>query len=127
MVNVLRVRLEDGGPPVKVTYHPSCHLLREMGVREPPLQLLKQLGQVECVPLPDAEACCGFGGTFAVKHSAISWAMVEDKRQAVAASGAEVLVAADCGCLMNIAGAMAKAGQETQVKPLPLFLKERTS
>jgi L-lactate dehydrogenase complex protein LldE len=126
MVNVLNVRLKDSGAPLKVTYHPSCHLLREMGVREPPLELLRQLSQVELVPLPDAEECCGFGGAFSVKQSAISWAMVEDKRQAVAESGAEVLVAVDCGCLMNIGGAMAKAGQSAQVKPLPLFLKERS-
>ncbi|MCZ6472789.1 MAG: (Fe-S)-binding protein [SAR324 cluster bacterium] len=126
MLNVLAVRLQDQGPPVKVTYHPSCHLLREMGVREAPVRLLEQLGQVTYVPLPEAEECCGFGGTFSVKHSDISWAMVEDKRRTVAESGAEVLVSMDCGCLMQIGGAMAKAGQNTRVIPLPQFLRQRT-
>jgi len=109
-----------------VTYHPSCHLVREMGVREAPLHLLRQLQHVEFLPLPNAEECCGFGGTFAVKQSAISWAMVEDKRKSVQESGAELLVAVDCGCLMHIGGAMAKAGQKARVMPLPQFLKERT-
>ena len=127
MVNVLAVKLKDLGPPVKVTYHPSCHLLREMRVRDAPVQLLRQLRQVEFLPLPDAEECCGFGGTFAVKHAHISWAMVEDKRHAVEESGAEVLVSMDCGCLMNIGGAMASAGQTTQAVPLAQFLKERTT
>ena len=126
MVEVLGAKLTDSGPPLTVTYHPSCHLVRELGVREPPLALLRQLGQVELRPLPEAEECCGFGGTFAVKYAAISGAMVEDKCRTVAESGAELLVAVDCGCLMHIAGAMAKAGQKTLAKPLPLFLKERT-
>ena len=126
MVNVLKVRLEDTGPPLRVTYHPSCHLLREMGVREAPVELLRQLAKVEVVPLPEATECCGFGGAFSVKQSAISWAMVEDKRQAVIRSGAQGLVAVDSGCLMQIGGAMAKAGQSMRAVPLPLFLKERT-
>lgn len=127
MVNVLDVKLKDLGPPVKVTYHPSCHLLRDMGVRDAPLHLLRQLEQVDFRPLPEAEECCGFGGTFAIKQGDISWAMVEDKRRTVEESGAEVLVSLDCGCLMHIAGAMAKAGQPIQAMPLAQFLKERTS
>ena len=59
-------------------------------------------------------------------EEAISWAMVEDKRRTVAESGAEVLVSMDCGCLMQIGGAMAKAGQNTRVIPLPQFLRQRT-
>ena len=127
MVNVLDVTLKDLGPPVKVTYHPSCHLLRDMGVRDAPLHLLRQLKQVDFRPLPDAEECCGFGGTFSVKQADISWAMVEDKRRTVEESGAEVLVSMDCGCLMQIAGAMAKAGQSIQAMPLAQFLRQRTT
>lgn len=126
MANVLRVKLRDSGPPLKVTYHPSCHLQREMGVREAPQALLAQLGGVEVLPLPQADDCCGFGGTFSVKQDDISWAMVEDKRRAVEASGADVLVSMDCGCLMHIGAAMEKAGQPGRVVPLPLFLWERT-
>jgi L-lactate dehydrogenase complex protein LldE len=127
MVNVLRVRLEDRGPPVRVTYHPSCHLLRELGVRDAPLALLRALDAVELLPLPDAEECCGFGGTFAVKMQALSEAMVADKCRAVAQSGAEVLVAADSGCLMNIGGALARAGRPTRCLPLAQFIAERTA
>ena len=125
MVNVLAARLEDRGPPVRVTYHPSCHLLREMGVRDAPQQLLGQLEQVEVLLLPDAETCCGFGGSFSVKMERVSAAMVKDKCSAVAQSGAEVLVSMDAGCLMNIAGALEKTGAATQCLPLPLFLKQR--
>jgi len=109
LVNVLRVRLEDRGPPCAVTYHPSCHLQRELGVTDAPLALLRQLRHVELRPLPEAEQCCGFGGTFSVKHGAISEAMVADKCACVRETGAAVLVSMDAGCLMNIAGALEKA------------------
>ena len=125
LVHVLRVRLEDQGPPVKAAYHPSCHLLREMGVKDAPEELLAQLERVEILPLADAEECCGFGGTFSVKMAAISQAMVEDKMAAVAGSGAEVLVSLDCGCLMNIGGAMEKSGHNIRTLPLPQFIKSR--
>jgi L-lactate dehydrogenase complex protein LldE len=126
MVEVLRVRLTDRGPPVRVAYHPSCHLLRELGVREPPRALLAALAQVELLPLADGEECCGFGGTFAVKQPGLSGAMVADKCRAIAQSGAEVLVSMDGGCLMNIGGALARAGQATRCVPLPQFIAERT-
>ncbi len=130
MVHVLGVRLRDRGAPVKATYHPSCHLLRELKVGQPPLDLLGQLDRVELLPLADATECCGFGGTFSVKFDEISGAMVEDKRRNIVDTGAEVLISADSGCLMNIGGALAKAGagvagKGIAVKPLPLFLKER--
>ncbi|HKI97299.1 MAG TPA: (Fe-S)-binding protein [bacterium] len=126
MVNVLRVRLEDRGPPVRVAYHPSCHLLREMGVRDAPRQLLGALEHVEVLPVADAEECCGFGGTFAVKMPGLSEAMVADKSRAVRESGADVLVSMDGGCLMNIGGALARSGAPTRCVPLPQFIAERT-
>lgn len=111
--------------PIKVAYHPSCHLLREMGVRDAPLTLLSQLPGVRVVSVADAEACCGFGGTFSVKMEVISGAMVKDKATAIAQSGAEVLVSMDSGCLMNIGGALDKAGHPIRSVPLPLFIKEQ--
>ena len=125
MVNVLKARLEDRGPPCSVTYHPSCHLLRELGVDGAPLALLRQLKRVEVRPLARAEECCGFGGTFAVKHPDISGAMLRDKCAAVKESAADVLVSVDCGCLMNIGGALARAGSSTRPVPLPQFIQER--
>jgi len=126
MVHVLDARLVDTGGAVKVAYHPSCHLQRELGVRDAPLALLERLREVEMVTVERAHECCGFGGTFSVKQEAISGAMVSDKRDAIAASGAEVLVSMDNGCLMNIGGALTKAGNPLRVLPLPLFLWERT-
>ena len=108
MADVLKVSLSDRGPPCRVTYHPGCHLARELGVTDAPQRLLRQLGRVELVPLAAAEQCCGFGGTFSVKHGEISAAMAADKCAAVRESGAAVLVSADAGCLMNIAGALEK-------------------
>lgn len=137
MVNVLRVELADQGPPLKVAYHPSCHLLRELGVRDAPQFLLAQLAQVEVLPLANQEECCGFGGTFAVKMGDISRAMVADKCTAVRQSGAAVLLSLDSGCLMNIGGALDKQAEQQQGSasdadatpvrwmPLPLFIKER--
>ena len=140
LVNVLRIGLEDRGAPCTVAYHPSCHLVRELGVTSAPLALLGQLKSVRVLPLPDAEQCCGFGGTFSVKHGAISEAMVMDKCACIRETGADVLVSMDAGCLMNIAGALEKsraaplapgaggraaAAATPRVLPLPLFLKER--
>ena len=125
LINVLRIRLEDRGPKCPVTYHPSCHLQRELGVTQAPLSLLGQLQHVELHPLPDAEQCCGFGGTFSVKQGAISEAMVADKCACVRETGAQVLVSMDAGCLMNIAGALEKAGSKVRAVPLPQFLWER--
>ncbi len=125
MVNVLGVTLADRGEPVRVTYHPSCHLLRELGVRDAPQQLLAQLANVEVVPLPDATECCGFGGTFSVKQAGVSAAMVADKCRAVAETGAAVLLSVDSGCLMNIGGALARQGAPTAWQALPLFIRER--
>jgi L-lactate dehydrogenase complex protein LldE len=87
--------------------------------------LLNQLERVEVKPLERAEECCGFGGTFSVKFDAISGALVEDKCRNIAASGAEVLVSADSGCLMNIAGALSRARESVVVKPLAQFIRER--
>jgi L-lactate dehydrogenase complex protein LldE len=126
LTDVLRVRLHDRGAPVRVAYHPSCHLTRELGVREGPLALLRQLANVELVALAGADECCGFGGTFSVKQPDISGAMVADKVSAVVESGATVLLALDSGCLMQIGGALEKAGHAVRCLPLPLFLKERT-
>lgn len=125
MHHVLKVNWRDRGAPVRVSYHPSCHLLREMGVRDAPLALLAQLAHVTLQPVQDSEECCGFGGSFSVKQEAISAAMVADKCQNIVAGGAQVLVSGDCGCLMNIGGALAKGGHATRVLPLAQFLKER--
>src|SRR6476659_627428 len=98
----------DGGAyfPHKVTYHPTCHGLRMLKVGDAPLRLLRAVRGLNLADLPDAEACCGFGGTFAVKNADVSAAICADKVAAVRMSGAEVLCAADNSCLMHIGGAL---------------------
>jgi L-lactate dehydrogenase complex protein LldE len=92
--------------PHRVTYHPSCHSLRMLKVGDAPLRLLRAVRGLDLADLPDAEACCGFGGTFAVKNPDVSAAICADKVAAVRMSGAEVLCAADNSCLMHIGGAL---------------------
>ncbi|MDQ2869177.1 MAG: (Fe-S)-binding protein [Acidobacteriota bacterium] len=126
LVRVLRVRLVDRGEPARVTWHTSCHALREMGIREEPASLLAQLERVEVIPLARESECCGFGGTFAVRHPEISAAMVEDKAANVAATGAPTLLSGDGGCLLNIAGRLEATGERVRPVHIAEFLWERT-
>jgi L-lactate dehydrogenase complex protein LldE len=96
--------------PHKVTYHASCHILRGLGLRDEPKQLLAAVRGLEFVPLNDEETCCGFGGIFSVVYPEVSCAMMADKVRNVEASGAEAVVVSEPGCLMNIAGGLRKAG-----------------
>lgn len=98
-----------------VTYHDSCSGLRELGVKEQPRKLLKNTG-VEIREMNDSEVCCGFGGTFCVKYSDISNAMVSKKTQNIDDTGADMLVAGDMGCLMNMAGKLKRQGSKTEVR-----------
>lgn len=99
----------------RVAYHPSCHLLRELGVDRAPRALLSRVGGLELVELADAESCCGFGGTFSVKFPELSSAILDDKLLAVAESGAEVLAASDVGCIMQMRGGLARRGSRVRV------------
>ena len=95
----------------RATYHDSCSGLRELGVREQPRRLLAGVAGLDLVELPDREACCGFGGAFCVKYPEISGRMVEEKVENVAATGADVVLAGDLGCLLNIAGRLGREGR----------------
>jgi L-lactate dehydrogenase complex protein LldE len=97
-----------------VTYHDSCSGLRELGIRRQPRQLLAGVEGLELRELPDADVCCGFGGTFCVKYPDISNAIVESKTDSIARTGAGTLLAGDLGCLMNMAGKLKREGQATQ-------------
>jgi L-lactate dehydrogenase complex protein LldE len=115
-----RLGVEDVGAyfPHRVTFHPTCHSLRELRVGDRPLRLLRAVRGIELVELPQAEECCGFGGTFAVKNAEVSSAMVTDKVRAVLDTGAEVVCAADNSCLMQIGGALSR--QQAGVRALHL-------
>ncbi|MER6081328.1 (Fe-S)-binding protein [Streptomyces sp. NPDC001833] len=94
--------------PHTVTYHPTCHSLRMLGVGDRPRLLLEQVRGLTLVDLPAADECCGFGGTFAVKNADTSVAMGGDKARHVRETGAEVLVAGDASCLMHIGGLLSR-------------------
>ena len=102
----------------KVTYHPSCHLLRELEVVQEPRALLQNIKGAEVVELKDAESCCGFGGTFSVKYPHISESMLDDKVRNVQDTGAQVLAACDSSCLMHISGALSRRG--INIRPMHL-------
>jgi L-lactate dehydrogenase complex protein LldE len=96
----------------KVTYHDSCHLLRNLRVREQPRRLLRKVSGAEFVELYDSDRCCGFGGSFSVKYADISAALAEDKVNNIIASGADTVVGCDMGCLMNIQGMLSRKGSD---------------
>lgn len=106
LVDVLGVEDVGATYPHRVTYHPSCHGLRALALGERPLRLLRNVRGLELVPLPDAEQCCGFGGTFAVKNSEVSTAMLTDKVGSVLVTDAQVCTAVDSSCLMHIGGGL---------------------
>ena len=118
LVDVLGVTDVGAAFPHAVTYHPTCHSLRMLGVGDRPLSLLRAVRGIRLLELPAADACCGFGGTFAVKNADTSIAMGADKARNVVASGAEVLVAGDSSCLMHIGGTLSR--QRSGVRVLHL-------
>jgi len=99
-----------------VTYHDACSGLRELGIKAQPRRLLQSVDGLRLTELPGAETCCGFGGTFCIKYPAISDRMVADKAADIAATGADTLLAGDLGCLLNMAGKLARLGSELRVR-----------
>jgi L-lactate dehydrogenase complex protein LldE len=110
LVDVLGVTDVGAYFPHVVTYHPSCHGLRLLGLGERPRRLLEAVKGLELRDLPGAEECCGFGGTFAVKNADVSAAMGQDKVRNAVSTGAEVLCGADNSCLMHIGGVLGREG-----------------
>jgi L-lactate dehydrogenase complex protein LldE len=106
----------------RVTYHDSCHLLRGIGVREQPRKLLQKVSGADFIEMRDSDYCCGFGGSFSVKYSDISNAMVTDKVKNIMDTGADVVVGCDMGCLMNIQGKLSRLGSDIRVMHLAQIL-----
>ncbi|RAO32644.1 Lactate utilization protein A [Micromonospora noduli] len=115
LVDVLGVTDVGAYFPHSVTYHPTCHSMRMLRVNDKPLRLLRQVRGLDLKQLPDADQCCGFGGTFALKNTDTSSAMLADKMANVLSTRAEVLTAADASCLMHISGGLTRlsAGSRT--------------
>ena len=108
LVDVLGVEEVGAYYPHRVTYHPTCHSLRTLHIADRPTRLLSHVGGLELVQLSDAEECCGFGGTFAVKNADVSTAMLSDKLRNILDTRAEVVCAVDSSCLMHIGGGLAR-------------------
>ena len=106
----------------RLTYHDSCHLLRGIGVREQPRKLLHRVAGADFIEMRDSDYCCGFGGSFAVKYSDISNAMVADKVKNIMDTGADVVVGCDMGCLMNIQGKLSRIGSSIKVMHIAQIL-----
>jgi len=102
--------------PASVTYHDSCSGLRELKIKGQPRRLLRSVEGLELRELPDAEVCCGFGGTFCVKYPDISNEMVDRKAGQIEGTGADLLLAGDLGCLLNMAGKLKRRGAATQAR-----------
>jgi L-lactate dehydrogenase complex protein LldE len=108
LVDVLGVTDVGAFFPYRVTYHPTCHSLRLLRVGDRPLRLLRAVDGIDLAELPDADQCCGFGGTFALKNPAVSAAMLADKMAAIRATAATVVTAGDASCLLHIGGGLSR-------------------
>lgn len=125
IVDVLKI--EDVGATFdgKVTLHTSCHMTRLLGVKEAPMKLLNHVKGLQFTELPGKHNCCGFGGTFSVKMTTISEQMVDEKVQHAEETGADVLIGADCGCLMNIGGRIDRKEKPIKVLHIAEILNSR--
>jgi L-lactate dehydrogenase complex protein LldE len=110
LADVLKLDSVPGSLSATITYHDSCAGLREMGVKLQPRALLAKMPGIKLTEMPDCESCCGFGGTFSIKFGEISTRMAENKCEQIAASGADVLVLGDLGCMLNIEGRLRRRG-----------------
>ncbi|WP_122582275.1 (Fe-S)-binding protein [Pseudomonas viridiflava] len=126
LLHVCKTRLNDHGQPTRIALHTSCSARREMNTHLHARELLAQLGNVERVDHDHESECCGFGGTFSVRMPDISGAMVADKTRALKESGADQILTADCGCLMNINGSLEKQRESIRGQHLASFLWQRT-
>ncbi|MBL8397436.1 MAG: (Fe-S)-binding protein [Candidatus Accumulibacter sp.] len=127
LAQVVKIRLDDRGAPVRVALHTSCAARREMGTHVYGRALLDQLSAVELTVHAHEAECCGFGGTFSVKHPAISSAMAGDKVDAIKETGAATFISADCGCMLNLNHTLQKRGDPLQGQHLATFLWQRTN
>ncbi len=115
LVDVLKVTDLGARFPGAITYHSSCHLLRELGVSRQPRALLEAMREARFVELPHSEECCGFGGVFSVEHPEVSAAMLERKIANLDASGAPLVVSCDAGCITHINGGLHRRGKMQRV------------
>lgn len=111
--------------PHKVTYHDSCHALRELGLKNAPRQLLTSVRDLELIEMDIAEECCGFGGTFSVKFGEVAGAMARTKVDSILKTGASHVVSLDSSCLMQLRGALSRGGHPVETIHLAEVLASR--
>lgn len=116
LVDVMGVREVAAQFSTTATYHDSCSGLRELGIKAQPRRLLAGVEGLDLVEMSESEVCCGFGGTFCVKYPEISTRMVTNKADRIEATGADLLLAGDLGCLLNMAGLLKRRGSGVQVR-----------
>ncbi len=125
LVKVAEVTQVGASFPHTVTYHASCHGLRELNLRSEPMQLLREVEGLKLIPMVRSEECCGFGGTFAAKFADISGAMGNSKADSVDAIGAEFVTAIDPSCLMHLQGILGKRNAAARTIHLASILAQQ--
>jgi L-lactate dehydrogenase complex protein LldE len=125
LIHQLKVTDVGAVYPHKVTYHASCHYLRELGLRNEAQLLLNAVKGLELIPLNEEETCCGFGGAFTVTYPEVSRAMMENKVKCILTSGADTVVTCEPGCLMNVAGGLHNLGSQIRAMHIIDILASR--
>jgi len=127
LTDVRGITQVDATVPGKATYHDACSGLRELGIKMQPRRLLAGVRGLSIAEMRDSDVCCGFGGTFCVKYSAISNVIVGRKAENIVATGADMLLAGDLGCLMNMAGKLQRDGNKIAVRHVAEVLAGMTA
>jgi len=127
LVNVLGVQDVGAEFRGRVAWHDACHGLRDLGLREEPRRLLAGVRGLELVELAHADACCGFGGAFSVKHPELSVAIVDEKVRAIVEAGVNVVASSDVSCLMQIGGRLARLGSPVRTMHLAEILASQAA
>ncbi len=127
LVDKLDIKLTDLGEPTQIAIHTSCSSRNEMRVDDKIELLVSKLSKVEVLEQERKSECCGFGGTFAIKQADISGSMVKDKTNAIKATNASCVISQECGCLMNIGGALEKQNSQIKTQHIAQFLWDRTN
>ena len=126
-LGVIKLRCNESQSKLKITYHESCHLKRELKADNQAISLIKNLPNTELMQLDQREVCCGFGGTFSVKYSDISGAMLKDKVDRIIDTQAQVVTSCDISCLMHIEGGLQKRNSTINAMHLAELLDLRTT
>lgn len=124
LVRVLKVDDVGASWQGKLTWHDACHGLRDLNIKSEPRSLIRNVRGAELIELDNAEACCGFGGTFAVKYPEISVAILDQKIEAIERSGVNAVVSGDASCLMQIGGRLSRKGSHVKVMHLAELLNQ---